>query len=326
MGEKTSEQFYLPPPKVGKWESFSTFLWNSETSQFMGRTGSSWAKILLFYLIFYAALCGFFAGLLAVFYQTLDKSVPKWQQGASLIGNNPGLGFRPLPPGDNVESTLIWYKTSDVKNYESWTNELDVFLEPYHAKTNMEATGENVVACDYNLPPGPGKVCQVDMRKMNACNKENSYNYKKGGPCIFLKLNKIYGWVPEYFNTSNNLPKNMPEDLKAIVRKNERKDPTAVPTKSVLELNTVWVSCEGENPADVENIGPINYAPKRGFPSYFFPYTNTPGYLSPLVAIMFERPATGVLINIECKAWAANIHHDRSERRGSVHFEIMVDN
>lgn len=55
--------------------------------------------------------------------------MPKWQQGASLIGNNPGLGFRPLPPGDNVESTLIWYKTSDPKNYESWTRELDVFLE-----------------------------------------------------------------------------------------------------------------------------------------------------------------------------------------------------
>ena len=46
MGEKTSE-FYLPPPKVGKWESFSTFLWNSETSQFMGRTGSSWGESCL---------------------------------------------------------------------------------------------------------------------------------------------------------------------------------------------------------------------------------------------------------------------------------------
>lgn len=33
----------------------------------------------------------------------------------------------------------------------------------------------------------------------------------------------------------------------------------------------------------------------------------------------------GVLINIECKAWAHNIYHDRIERRGSVHFELMVD-
>jgi sodium/potassium-transporting ATPase subunit beta len=34
---------------------------------------------------------------------------------------------------------------------------------------------------------------------------------------------------------------------------------------------------------------------------------------------------SGVLINIECKAWAHNVRHDRAERRGSVHFELMVD-
>jgi hypothetical protein len=33
----------------------------------------------------------------------------------------------------------------------------------------------------------------------------------------------------------------------------------------------------------------------------------------------------GVLINIECKAWAKNIAHDRADRRGSVHFELMID-
>ena len=33
----------------------------------------------------------------------------------------------------------------------------------------------------------------------------------------------------------------------------------------------------------------------------------------------------GVLLNIECKAWAQNIKHDRKERRGSVHLELMVD-
>jgi sodium/potassium-transporting ATPase subunit beta len=35
--------------------------------------------------------------------------------------------------------------------------------------------------------------------------------------------------------------------------------------------------------------------------------------------------SAGVLINIECKAWAKNIHHDRADRRGSVHFELMID-
>nr|CAD7206759.1 unnamed protein product [Timema douglasi] len=90
-------------------------------------------------------------------------------------------------------------------------------------------------------------------------------------------------------------------------------------------MNTVWVSCEGENPADKENLGGIKYYPTRGFPGYFYPYENSEGYLSPIIAINFERPTTGILINIECRAWARNIQHDRHERVGMVHFELMID-
>lgn len=57
-----------------------------------------------------------------------------------------------------------------------------------------------------------------------------------------------------------------------------------------FQLNTVWVSCEGENPADIENVGPIEYYPRQGFPGYYYPYENSEGYLSPLVAIHFKSP------------------------------------
>lgn len=57
-----------------------------------------------------------------------------------------------------------------------------------------------------------------------------------------------------------------------------------------VQLNTVWLSCEGENPADIENIGQIEYYPRQGFPGYYFPYENSEGYLSPLVAIHFTKP------------------------------------
>ena len=33
----------------------------------------------------------------------------------------------------------------------------------------------------------------------------------------------------------------------------------------------------------------------------------------------------GVLIAIECKAWAENIIHDRMERKGLAHFEVTQD-
>lgn len=317
MEDKKLEQYYSPPPILGKWEGFRIFIWNSETGQFMGRTGASWAKILLFYIIFYAVLCGFFGAMLAVFYQTLDPNAPKWQLEGSLIGTNPGLGFRPMPPESNVDSTLIWYKASDEGNYRHWTKELDKFLEHYKRTTPKPGTVDTRVPCDYDTPPAPGKVCNVDVEAWHFCNRNNTYNYQKSAPCIFLKLNKIFGWQPSTYNDTNNLPSNMPDDLKAHIANEKSRKPKSV--------NTVWVSCEGENPADVENIGPIQYIPQRGFPGYYFPFTNTPGYLSPLVAVLFEKPKYGVLINIECKAWAHNIHHDRFERRGSVHFELMVD-
>lgn len=37
-------EFYTRPKELGKWEGFKVFLWNSETSECLGRTGGSWGK------------------------------------------------------------------------------------------------------------------------------------------------------------------------------------------------------------------------------------------------------------------------------------------
>lgn len=79
----------------------------------------------------------------------------------------------------------------------------------------------------------------------------------------------------------------MPVDLKEHI--------ASLKGNNSLQLNTIWVSCEGENPADQENIGPISYLPRRGFPGYFYPYENSEGYLSPLVAVHFVRPRSTTL-------------------------------
>jgi sodium/potassium-transporting ATPase subunit beta len=34
-----------------------------------------------------------------------------------------------MPPVENVESTLIWYKGTNLKQYEHWTRSLEKFLE-----------------------------------------------------------------------------------------------------------------------------------------------------------------------------------------------------
>ncbi|KAG5680840.1 hypothetical protein PVAND_010321 [Polypedilum vanderplanki] len=296
---------------------FSKFLYNSDKGTVMGRNGQSWAKIGIFYTIFYGVLAALVAVCMWVFLQTLDPRIPKWQLHESLIGTNPGLGFRPLPPEDNVESTLIWYRGTNKEDFKVWTDALDEFLFPYKTPGSISGHGQNIYNCDYGQEPPRGQVCDVDIKAWAPCVQENFYNYHHSAPCIFLKLNKIFGWIPDYYRDPNNLPSNMPKDLVDHINN------TAVTAPHTL--NTIWVSCEGENPADLENIGPVKYYPRRGFPGYYYPYENSEGYLSPLVAVHFERPVRGIIINVECKAWAKNIKHDRADRIGSVHFELMID-
>ncbi|XP_001604202.1 sodium/potassium-transporting ATPase subunit beta-2 isoform X1 [Nasonia vitripennis] len=314
-GVRESMNPYEKPPSVAFGKSVRLFLYNPETGAFMGRTASSWGKIGLFYLIFYGVLAALVAICFWGFFQTLDPRRPTWQLEASIIGTNPGLGFRPLPPPENVESTLIWYKGTDRNNYGHWTDALTKFLKPYRTPGGTPGRGANIHNCRYDDPPKPGQVCSVDVQNWAPCTAENNFGYHTSSPCIFLKLNKIFGWRPEYYNDTSDLPAKMPEKLKSHIKS----------VGNPAERNTVWVSCEGENPADQENVGPINVIPRQGFPGYYYPYENSEGYLSPLVAVHFERPRTGILINVECKAWAKNIIHNRNDKLGSVHFELLID-
>jgi sodium/potassium-transporting ATPase subunit beta len=309
-------QYYVKPSTLSTREKFRKFLFNPSKGKVLGRSGLSWSKIGLFYLVFYGVLAALVAICMWVFFQTLDPRTPKWRLDESLIGTNPGLGFRPMPSMDNVESTLIWFRGTERENYKYWAESLEEFLAVYKTPGLTPGRGQNIYDCDYDRRPGPGQVCDVEVKKWHPCTQENNFMYHKSAPCIFLKLNKIYGWEPEFYNDSNSLPGIMPKTLKTYI--------ADVGTGN-KKLNTIWVSCEGESPADVENIGPVDYYPERGFQGYFYPYMNSEGYLSPLVAVHFKRPRTGILINVECKAWAKNIKHSRVDRLGSVHFELMID-
>ena len=88
----------------------------------------------------------------------------------------------------------------------------------------------------------------------------------------------------------------------------------------------VWITCEGETAADVENLGLVSYTPMQGFPGYYYPYLNQMHYLSPITFLQFRDITPGVVIQIRCRAWAKNIKHDkRNPRLGGVHFEILMD-
>lgn len=74
----------------------------------------------------------------------------------------------------------------------------------------------------------------------------------------------------------------MPQELKNFIA-----------TAKETERNQIWISCEGQDGVDKENLGDrLEYYPKtlHGFPEYYYPYRNIPGYLSPLVAVRLLRP------------------------------------
>jgi len=313
-----SDKKSYSPTKGPQQGGFKRFLWNPDTKEFLGRTGGSWFKITIFYIIFFAGLAAFFGLMLWVFYQTLDPNKPKWTLEQGLIGTNPGVGFRPMPDQEkNVESTLIWYKRGNAGDWKYWSDELAKFWKEYDSQTRS-AGSSSTDTCSWGSGASKDKFCQVELTKMEGCTENNNFGYEQGEPCVLIKLNRIYDWKPDPYTSldlanPNNIPKEMPQSL-------------------INEINAtnpaetyVWFSCRGENPADEENLGgDIRYYPKQGIPTYYFPYVYQNGYLSPFIFVRFN-PLNGVLINVECTAWAKNIAPNRQDRVGKVHFELMID-
>lgn len=173
-----------------------------------------------------------------VFLQTLDPRIPKWQQDSSVIGTNPGLGFRPMPK-DNEESTLIWLQGTNKANYLNWYDNIMEFLDSkfdddcdvfewilifawifleYYTPGKIEKGNAYLKTCSYTELPTETEVCEVDVKDWGDCSRDQFFNYYRSSPCIFLKLNKIYGWTPEYYDDPNDLPEDMPKQLKEHIR------------------------------------------------------------------------------------------------------------
>lgn len=61
-------------------------------------------------------------------YWELDDKVPKYTLSESRIGNNPGLGFRPMP-NNTKQGSLIWMDKKNASTIDYYINAIDTFLE-----------------------------------------------------------------------------------------------------------------------------------------------------------------------------------------------------
>eukprot|EP00088_Acartia_fossae_P007017 TRINITY_DN13257_c0_g1_i6.p1 TRINITY_DN13257_c0_g1~~TRINITY_DN13257_c0_g1_i6.p1 ORF type:complete len:321 (-),score=109.15 TRINITY_DN13257_c0_g1_i6:622-1584(-) len=306
----------IKPPERHGWEAFSYFMYDPDKGAIMGRTPKSWALITVFYIIYYSCLAAFWAACLLIFFQTLDNKVPKWEMDNGIIGRSPALGVRPEQAWELIDSSMIIYNqasevsSDEMAGWKEWVDRSTEFLEVY------KKPAKNAVDCG---PDGPadGKVCKFDLSELGPCAKGN-YGYDKGKPCVFLKLNKIFNLEHEYYNDTAAFPEKVPQAVKDRISKQKL---------AGADLNQVWIDCHGENPADVEGMGDIEYYPKTAaFHGKYYPYTNQDGYMNPLVAVQFLNPEAGQLLHIECRAYADNIEYDRRDKIGKAHFELLVHN
>ncbi|KAH7987800.1 hypothetical protein HPB52_025332 [Rhipicephalus sanguineus] len=321
--------YYKADKKEG---GFLRFLYNPDTKEVFGRTGLSWFKITVFYIIFYACLTAFWTIMLIVFYQTLDTIRPTWVLDGSAIGTIPVLSGSTCHTKEILCEAWDYCSYLLIKMLLHCHNAMDVYIQLWFGfffinrelssslapliKDNydrQEADGEHLRTCSFEQPidPKENKACRFALENIASnCSSAQQFGYEYGQPCVLLKLNRIFGWVPEPYD-NGSYPQKLPDNV-----------------KNDYNPNYVYITCEGEaslNVADVESMGPLAYFPSNRIENFYFPYKNTPGYLSPFVFVQFLRPERGVLINMECKAWAKNIKHDRQDRIGSAHFELMVD-
>lgn len=295
----------------------------------MGRTPLSWLLITVFYIIYYAFLAGFWILMLYVFFQTIDDKDPKWKVTEGLIGKSPALGVRPGQDYELIDSSMILFRTdmaekankkAKVPGYKSWIKKTADFLkEEYDDK--QSARNDAARDCPDGKKPADLKreqFCKFDMNILDKC-KSGDFGYKNGEPCILLKLNRIFGLNPIYYNDTAKLPKKVKEEM-----------PDAVKWRigNATNIHQVWVHCQGENAFDKEALeapGAIEYFPKdAGFPDMHFPFYNQFNYTSPLVAVKFSGLKPGRFYHIECRAWAGNIDYNKRDRIGRAHLEIMV--
>ncbi|XP_028259291.1 sodium/potassium-transporting ATPase subunit beta-1a [Parambassis ranga] len=290
----------------GGWR---TFLWNSEKREFLGRTGCSWLKIFLFYVIFYGCLAGIFIGTIQAMLLTLSDYKPTYQDRVA----PPGLSHTP-----RSDKSEISFSKSDPESYSKYINSMKHFLTIYD--DGLQADDTKFEDCGGATPQSykerpteneksQKKACKFYRSWLGSCSGENdpTFGFMSGKPCIIVKLNRIVNFRPKA--PSNN--QSLPEALQA---------------KSLSNL--IPIHCKHKREEDEGKIGEIKYFPVGGFPLQYYPYYGKllhPQYLQPLVAIQFTNLTLNEDLRVECRAYGENIDYSEKDRyQGRFDIKIKI--
>lgn len=169
--------------------SWKDSIYNTRTGELLGRTASSWALILLFYLVFYCFLAGMFTLTMWVMLLTLDDYVPRYRDRVP----NPGLVIRP-------NSLDIIFNKSEPQKYDQYVRNLESLLRKYN--DSQQEMNQECTPGEYNLQEDDDdmnkKACRFKRASLSLCSglSDPNFGYHEGKPCILLKMNRIIGLKP----------------------------------------------------------------------------------------------------------------------------------
>jgi len=300
---------------------FKNFLYNSEDGTVMGRDGSSWLRISIFYLGYYLFLAGLFAVSIAVTLSALDEFQPYFQTRLQY----PGVTI--LPRTDKFDPTAldIVYDPSDETTWKPYTDGIDKFISNYKG-TNKTA---NLIDCAPNRKPFDHQKFTDDTRAaacsftktkfLSDCQKP-PYGYNTMNPCIFVKLNQVINWNPVPFMSLNDELASSAE-TGAFPLKKFLND-----TRETYSKSMTYVTCNPKDEEGQKDWETAKYAPS-GLENQYFPYLGLkrqPDYIPPMVSVQFQGLKANTEYKMVCKVYARNMIDLARINVGYVEFKMNV--
>ncbi|KAI1885091.1 hypothetical protein AGOR_G00216620 [Albula goreensis] len=291
----------------GGWKNF---LWNSEKKELLGRTGGSWFKILIFYVIFYGCLAGIFVGTIQALLLTLSDHKPTYQDRVA----PPGLSHTPR----SEKSELSFTKGLE-SSYSSYIKGMHSFLEMYGDEKQMDLM--KFEDCgkiprgytnrgDLDSEVGTRKACMFKRSWLGECSglNDTTFGFKYGKPCLIVKLNRIVNFRPKPPTSNDTIPE---------------------AAQSKVQPDVIPIHCSNKREEDQGKIGEILYfGLAEGFPLQYYPYYGKhlhSQYLQPLVAVKFTNLTLNHELRIECRVFGQNIQYSEKDRyQGRFDIKIHV--
>lgn len=273
------EMLLRPPDKTWK-ENLRDMFWDPKNKTCFTRTPLNWCTITIYYFIFVTIILSLFILAMVIVYFRLNVSRPQYMLDESPIGTTPCLNFFPLEEAH----PLIWI--SPDRPYDDYVKTItDIFDEYIEGNANFST--KNFGECAD--PP---------------------FGYDKNTPCIFFRLNRILLWKPTPYKKGDDLPQNVPNEVKTLIEDS--------PTPRI------WVTCEGSTPKDRDHLVPgyFKFQGTKGFDISVYPFDMQENFADPIIALQLNGVTPKKTVySFTCSAWSKEMDVKKTQVEVNFYME-----